>query len=436
MADAYDDFFGGGLWDDVPRPSAMLRADLEPEAGSDDHDRRRASGGGGRGDGFDGDLPPPFEEGEEEGEEERVLPGRRPKKAARKKNIKKKKGGPIRRKQPGSRHRATPIPAHRKITGSGGRIRSGDDGYDDDDPEDDELAERAVGSVTRTIAADERVERAEVDDDDDEEEEEEESEIEFATIGQMALETRNRILSDAHQVFNPPPTMGGGGGGGGGLGSSSRCYLCAYGHRGIDGLGSQQGLQLHGELMRIIAEHLYTSGAKETTEMAAEFFNNTMRKFFAEIDTPAPEFDMAQIYIHLSTPLHTKNNRIFYNWALERMATTADALFSEVKESGHGCNVAKAREARQTLITMRDFYKDKIEQVSFGAPTPGDIQPAVIAYMSRTQLLSSQLPTMSPAALSFVQSLGAIRTVVPSRGRGGGARVEEMVQDAYHGDDL
>ncbi len=257
----------------------------------------------------------------------------------------------------------------------------------------------------------------------EEEEDEEERPIEYETIGHVAHRTQARILSDARDTFTREAP--------GSIPRDAECYLCAYGHRGIDGLGSVLGMQLHGELLRIISQNLFTSGAMQTTVMAAEFYNTTIRAFFREADIEAPEFNLAQIFVHLSTPLHTKNNRIFYNWALERMATAADTLYNEMREEGKGSNVQKAREARQTLLTMRTFYHDRVDQLSFGAPTPSDIQPEVDAYMSRTELLFHQLPTMSPAALSFVASLGGARTVrqvaapaTPQRH----PQVEEMVR--------
>lgn len=67
---------------------------------------------------------------------------------------------------------------------------------------------------------------------------------------------------------------------------------------------------------------------------------------------------------------HTKDldgNQKFLTIMLERMEVLHETLRDEVLRGR--VDIVKVREARQTLMMMRDYYNDKLEQVSqIGVP--------------------------------------------------------------------
>jgi len=215
----------------------------------------------------------------------------------------------------------------------------------------------------------------------------------YPTMGEVSRSLEHKMLMAARARFDGEDIEHPG---------SEVCYMCQYGHKGIDGRAGL-GLQLHGEMLRIIGEQLTTSGAFQATLIAGDFFDRVIKPFFEDLGVPPPVFDRAALFAHLDMPQHTKNNIIFINWALDRLRTQAEKLFSESHEEGpKGMNVGKSREGRMTLLTMLQFYKERPEQLTFGAPAPGDIQPEMVSYLSRTQLLGRQLPQMAPATLGWI----------------------------------
>lgn len=165
------------------------------------------------------------------------------------------------------------------------------------------------------------------------------------------------------------------------------CYLCRYGHRGVDA-ATGRGAQLHGMLQQIISQNLATAGADETTTMAHRYFTEHIKPAFERAGIAVPIFDPAEVYVHLSTIAHSKNSRLFMGWAVDRLGAAAELLWSEAYELGKGTNVAKCREARMTVRDMKTFYHTDPRQLLYGEPTPADIMPDLTSRTMRASLLT------------------------------------------------
>ncbi len=181
--------------------------------------------------------------------------------------------------------------------------------------------------------------------------------------------------------------------------SSSRgaiCYLCRYGHRGVDA-ATGAGAQLHGMLLRFISQNHATLGAEETTAFAERYFNEQIKPAFERAGLNVPVFEAAEVLVHLSTIAHSKNNRLFLGWVIDRLRMHVEVLDAEAAEPDRGCNVAKLRESRMTMRDMLVVYRTDPRQLVYGEPTPADIQPDLTSRTTRASILAgtdaSHLPS-------------------------------------------
>ncbi len=186
----------------------------------------------------------------------------------------------------------------------------------------------------------------------------------------------------------------------GNMARRSACYLCSYGHRGIDAAGGP-GFALHGELVRLIQRHLVADGPYAAAAMAARFFAQEMAPVFRRAGVDPPLFVVEEVFVHLSTTRHTKNPVVFINTALDRMGAVAELLGDEVYEAGKGCNVAKAREMRMQFETMLRFSREDVTRMTFAAPAADGLQIDVAAHLGRMSLMSTPAEVQAAPAWLF-----------------------------------
>jgi hypothetical protein len=163
------------------------------------------------------------------------------------------------------------------------------------------------------------------------------------------------------------------------------------------------GFELHGKLVELINKNLTTTGPEEMTDMVTRFFMKRIEPAFVRAGIAPPLFVPSEIYIHLSSLSHTKNNRVAATVLVHRLLSVMRLLGDEIYDENKGSSdLAKAREHRFHVMAVHALYQSDPSRYGFGTPVAGDIMPETTGHLSRATIQVDEAALPESAASSWL----------------------------------
>lgn len=224
----------------------------------------------------------------------------------------------------------------------------------------------------------------------------------YQSLDQANLEQRAITRRDVDDILGSPRSRS--------LIRHSKCFLCTFGNRTID--GGAFGSKLFSSLIVILNHNYATMSPIALTHLCHNYIETKMRPEFLKARVSFPTVDFNEIHEHLSTMEHSLNPKMFLMNQIRRLGRIQDGLVHYMfpKAAAPGAPVAEPNLKMVAAVvklsdTIRACYNIDVNKMAFNTPSPNDIDPEIVAHFAASSGAAALHNEIPKSLAGFAQSL-------------------------------